>query len=227
MMDRVIRSLSQSTALAGIALIIVAASPFCLGTPAFGDIILEDAFSNVQGANGFSYGALIAGNMAPLSWDGSRWKQNRRVPRIWKESGVVKMQSRRLGARWSVYSWHVPEDGDYVFDVTFSSQRETRRDIRNNVYVYVGDHPLDFANQLFVGEIRHMIPGYSVAYDTMGSPVTLTKDTEVHFAVAAKARKPVGLTGTIASLVPIPGTAWLLGFGLIGLVGFRRRTKKA
>jgi hypothetical protein len=34
------------------------------------------------------------------------------------------------------------------------------------------------------------------------------------------------LTGTVTSVVPIPGAVWLLGSGLLGLAGFARRRKK-
>ena len=57
-----------------------------------------------------------------------------------------------------------------------------------------------------------------------GGPFSETEVTILHAGVSASGRTPPStLTITPVAEVPLPGTAWLIGAGLIGLAGIKRK----
>lgn len=64
-------------------------------------------------------------------------------------------------------------------------------------------------------------PGKQLAINTLIDP-------DYHFSLSGVSDEVItGKLGGIPEAVPIPGAAWLLGSGLLGLFGLRRRNRKA
>ena len=80
------------------------------------------------------------------------------------------------------------------------------------------DQQMDFTS--LVLDIIDTSQGFFIEYFSNGAPTKDAFDT-IHFSLNPGAL--LGITAVTASPTPIPGAIWILGSGLVGLVGIRRK----
>jgi len=128
----------------------------------------------------------------------------------WSEvnNGVAIPIINQIGYEISIYDYRI---GTYVTEMwawgslgTISPDSPSGEDWRLNAIMHDSDHG---------GLDRHLTGDYIVSYAGSDSPYGSSPPDRGSFLVRD-------------TVVPIPGAVWLLGSGLIGIVGIRRKYKK-